>query len=252
MKKFFKKRKNFILIILSACTAMAGIAFGWYAVDSLVSADAQAMQVDSIDILTVKVLAEDGNSKEKVPLTEVANGSKIIDIGLANLTNVEEGKIAPGAFGEIHFYVTATSPYYNGCRMKIKPTYNFVNNLGTSITIDELKQTVDSHILFFTDKNVDDVTNQVTYSGKISFDDGSDYLVIERVLSQNIEEEIVVYWYWPYDFNEALPYIDGNSNISQSGTEEENIRQYDIFDTMIGNYLESVKLSFDIKGIQSN
>lgn len=255
MKKFSKKQKNFILIFLSLCVLMAGVVLGWYAVSSLVSANNVSMQVDSVDSLIVKVLVENGDTKEKVLLSEVVGDGKKIDIGLADLTNIEEGKIAPGAFGEIHFFITATSPYYSGCQMEIEPSYKFVDNitnLTNTVTPDELKQIVDSHILYFTDKYTDDTTNEIRYSGKLTFDNDSSILTINRNLTLNNEEEIVLYWYWPYDYNEILPYIDENSIISQDGSKEENVRQYDTNDTLIGNYLESITLSFEIKGTQSN
>ena len=253
MKKFSKKQKNFILIFLIACVLTAGAALGWYAISSLVSANTVAMQVDSVDSLIVKVLAENGNIKKKVLVSEVSDGGKKIDIGLADLTNIEEGKIAPGAFGEIHFYVTADSPYYSGCEMEIEPSYKFIDNINNiSVTTEKLEKVINNHILFFTGRNVDSATKSVAYSGKLSFENNSSLLKISRALTLNKEEEIVLYWYWPYDYNEMLPYIDENSSVSQAGSLEENIRQYDMYDTLIGNYLESITLSFNIKGTQSN
>lgn len=255
MKIFSKKQKNFILIFLIVCVLTAGVALGWYAINSFVSANAVSMQVDSVDSLIVKVLVENGNTKEKVLVSEVVNGGKKIDIGLADLTNIEEGKIAPGAFGEIHFYVTADSPYYSGCQMEIEPSYKLIDNidnLSGVVTSDELKKIINDHILFFTDRTVDNNDNTIKYSGKLSVEGNSSILEISRSLTTNKEEEIVLYWYWPYDYNEMLPYIDENSSVGQEGSLEENIRQYDVYDTLIGNYLESITLSFNIKGTQSN
>lgn len=252
MKKPGRGYKNFIIIFSIIGILTAGTAFAWYVTKSTVEADEFSAQAGALDNLIVKVLVENEAEKEKVLLSQVANGSKQIDIGLAELTNIEEGKLAPGAFGEIHFYVTSNSMYYTGCEIEIEPEYMLINNINQqngNITVEKLKSIINNHILFFNEKAVSGITGETVYGDRILYTDGR--LKVKKTLTINKEEEIVIYWYWPYDYNEMLPYADSQSGIDTTGALEENIRKYDMDDTLIGNYLESITLRFTVEGTQS-
>ena len=80
--------------------------------------------------------------------------------------------------------------------------------------------------------------------GKLSID--GEYIVgstmkTEGELELNVEKEVIVYWYWPYEYGD-VPGIDASS------VNEDSIRKYDLEDTMMGNYLASFSLHFEVKG----
>ena len=265
MKKLITKHKKFIFISLVMTALVSSAIFAWYIVDSKVSANALKVSVDSVNglIVMMKVESNDASTTNKVLMDRINANGQYIDIGLARLSNIEDGKLAPGAFGEIHFYITSVSPYYNAYEIEIEPEYEYIEGiediksiqngvLTPVVTEDELTEIIDNHILYFTEKNVDSSTGRISYSGQLEYDSLNGRIALTKGdLVLNNEKEVVIYWYWPYDYNDIYRYLDADSSLSQNGSLDENIRSYDLEDTKIGNYLKSITLNFKVIGVQN-
>lgn len=265
MKVLITKHKKFIFISLVMIALFSSAIFAWYIINSKASANNLQMSVDSINGLIVKMKVENNaaSAENKVLMEKINLNGQYIDIGLARLSNIEDKKLAPGAFGEIHFYITSVSPYYNAYEIEIEPEYEYIDGmediksiqngvLTPVVTEDELSEIIDEHILYFTKKNVDNATGRISYSGRLEYDSLNNSVAFTKGdLVLNNEKEVVIYWYWPYDYNDIYNYLDLDSPLSQNGSIDENIRNYDLEDTKIGNYLKSITLNFKVKGIQN-
>lgn len=255
------KHKNFIIVFAIVLLLGAGAAFAWYIINSEAGVNGLEFGVDSAEGIVVKMKVENNgkSSGDKVLMEQINRDGKIIDIGLVKLTNIEEGMLAPGAFGEIHFYISTSSPYYNGFSIDIKPEYKFIDGmediktvkngvLTPVITEEELADIIDRHLLYFTERSVDVNTGRVTYSGRVEYDAATaSFVNAEGTLTPNQEKEFVIYWCWPYEYTDYL----AAKGLSSVGVTEDDIRNYDLEDTKMGNYIESISLNFTVTGIQN-
>ena len=79
-----------------------------------------------------------------------------------------------------------------------------------------------------------------SYSNEVPYRDADTAMIgLEGELLADAETEVILYWYWPYEYAE----VPNKSNISAKNT-----REYDLQDTMIGNYIESVGFIFEVEG----
>ena len=213
-------------------------------------------------------------------MSDINNMGKVIDIDLAKLTNIEDGKLGPGSFGTIKFEISTTSSEVMNYIICIKPEIEVADgdNVTSQVTKEELQKLVEMHIKFYA--KYDDTkssTPNMAYSEVIPYADSTSeegnvmfasLKGLKGSVSSNKVEYITIYWYWPYEYTDIPGY--GNENFSSTiynpwkttGDEnspgeydarypkdlslDEKIEKYDIDDTKIGNYVTNLKLHFEV------
>ncbi len=72
-----------------------------------------------------------------------------------------------------------------------------------------------------------------------NLDEPESNIVKTGEIASGEETEIVLYWYWPYEYDDVP---DKTQILAQSE------REYDLNDTVIGNYIESIGFTFVVEG----
>ena len=248
MGKRKRKRKSMIMIFLVAIIC-GGIAFAWYEISNKADTTGLNLNASSTEGIEVYMKIEsfdDGSGAgpvTKMLMAEINDNGATIDIGLEQLTNIEAGMIAPGSYGEFHFYITTPTIDINAYEINIIPKFDIHSDYDEDT--EEILEVIENHILFFATKDGNDYGDKLRIDD-IANDEEDGYIngnkqVAEGELELNVEKEVVVYWYWPYEYAD-VPGVDVGD------ITEENIRKYDLEDTLMGNYLNSFRLHFEVKG----
>lgn len=220
---------------------LIGFTVAWYSgvfhFATLTSIRMQAAELNSIIIAL-----EPGGEDISVLAKNDIDGDEYADIGLQEMTNIETGKLAPGQFGKVIFYVTPSNDGIEYCN--IVPTvwirqgdaawYPGERDSTTAVSgdtagLEELYEITQRHIDFFSDEEMTqkiDETNplQITWSES----DGK------------IEKEAVIYWKWYYEY----PFTDAEKEELDEDGERLKIDEYDAEDTRIGNNITAMKFHF--------
>ena len=94
---------GFVMLIVSVMV-LVGVTIAWFS--SSDSVFARGMRVKAAKPGSVKIALEPGGEDIGVLAEDDIPDNEYADIGIADLTNIENGKFAPGAFGKVTFYVT--------------------------------------------------------------------------------------------------------------------------------------------------
>lgn len=137
-----------------------------------------------------------------------AQGSPaLVSVQLPDYYNIENGKLAPGASGQMDFYVTSKSPITTDCYLyaDILPVFADEFVISPSDTPQQAQEKseqqaiiqalLEGHIQFYQHKEVDEQTGQVTYSNRIQ---ENERFHIE--LEQDVEKKVTIYWVWFYQY----------------------------------------------------
>lgn len=283
-----------IIMITVTIVLLIGATVAWFLGNKPVTIKNFMQQAGEMDQLIVEmaVLSDETNSENSEsqnqdtspvywPMSDINNRNKVIDIDLAKLTNIEDGKLGPGSFGTIKFQIStnASEPmYYIIC---IKPEIEVADGVGTTlqVTKEELQKLVEMHIKFYA--KYDDAqssTPNMAYSEVIPYADSTSeegnvtFALLKglkgSVLASQSPKVVTIYWYWPYEYTDIPGY--GNKNFSSTIYNpwasivdeskpgeyeaqysndlslEKKIEKYDIDDTKIGNYVTNLKLHFEV------
>lgn len=361
--KIRKKEKLVISIcmILVVCFSLVTATYAWYAGTDPTILDGLNLSLDDKGDLKVEIALESG---ERMEMNLVDENGATIDMALSKLINIEENKLGPGAFGEVHIFISSRSATYTGYTIKISPNYDLIedgdeealtlakehicfyaaktengyeqlipynelisiqNELEDSENPDEnIDETVDEAVDEALDgeneptskeeedasdtqeKKEEESTHENVVAVAISVEEGSDVLdntlenssneVTENSVEDNSvennsveftanaledavddtveneeeeeekepepliktlatpvvtadgitgtlasgeETEIILYWYWPYEYDD----VPDKTQISA-----QNEREYDLQDTVIGNYIQSIGFTFVVEG----
>lgn len=211
------------------------------------------------------VLPDDEELREQkfLPLKKVGTDESIkytIDMNMVEQDNIQKNTLAPGAYGKAEFKILSMTSLTKGYTLTVTPELmgisdGFKNN-GAGLTDEDLFGLVKSHIKFYA------VNEAGTYSQVIPYYDGDaqniDLHSLSGDLDKGIIKDIVLYWYWPYEFTD-IPEQDFNNSNSpvyedyakyrdDTKSAEELIEIYDWDDTYIGNYVEGLRFRFEVKG----
>ena len=232
MKKL-KKQKIVVLSCMTAltCFVLLTATYAWFTESDRASMNGLELSVGDTGELKVEIAVEDANGR--MEMSQVDDNNAIIDMGLKDLVNIETNKVGPGAFGEVHFYITSDTTSFDGYTISVTPNFKVVG--GNSAEVIKLAK---EHIKFYGVK-----TNN-TYSEEIPYREPDGAMIgIDGKLNMGNETEneteVILYWYWPYDYQD----VPDKKSISAKDT-----REYDLHDTMIGNYIESIGFTFEVEG----
>lgn len=221
-----KKRKSEKLIlsvcmIIIVCFSLATATFAWYAGTDPTIMENLKLQLDDKGELRVEIGVESGGRME---MSKVDESGASIDLALSKLINIEENKLGPGAFGEVHIYISSASANYTGYTIKIIPNCDLIED-GDEEALELAKE----HIRFYAAKNEDEYAQLIPYEI-----DG-----VRDTIAFGEQKEVVLYWYWPYEY-EDVP--------DQTEISAKDEREYDLQDTVIGNYIQSIGFTFVVEG----
>jgi len=226
---------SFVMTIVSVMV-LIGVTIAWFSSNGSVFAG--GMKVKAADLSSVKIALEaDGDDiselmKDDDPYNEFA------DIGVKDLINIENGKMAPGVFGKVTFYVTP-EPAVTKC--SIVPQVQIQQGTGIwypdikgktqgDETIQVLCEQVGRHITFYSDEAMTTVIDEETPYQLTWLEDGE----------AETEKVAVIYWKWHYEY----PFT---AEEEATLTPEEKtllIDRYDMEDTNIGRNVSNMKFHF--------
>ena len=228
-----RKRKILVLTCMTVftCFVLFTATYAWFTESDRASMNGLDLSTGGTGELQVEIAVEGGNGR--MEMAQVDANNAVIDMGLQDLANIEKNKVGPGAFGEVHFYITSDVTSFNGYTISVTPNYKVVG--GNSAEVIKLAK---EHIKFY------GVKTNSGYSDEVPYRDAGGVMVgLDGKLTMGSEEEneteVILYWYWPYEYQD----VPDKTSISA-----QNTREYDLQDTMIGNYIESIGFTFEVEG----
>ncbi len=175
-------------------------------------------------------------------VAELAKEGKYASIGLEELTNILSGELAPGAFGEVTFYVRPIEDGMKSCEIKPQVLISqeedvWYSGVGSSdAELIELYELVQQHIDFYSDPSM---------APEYKIDDNLLKLIwTEQESAQLAEKLVVIYWKWHYEYPFEEHYTAEEQQNLSAVEVSELINTYDAEDTKIGNNVESMKFHF--------
>lgn len=232
---------SFVTVIVGILM-LIGVTVAWYSVgnnQALVS----GMQMQITEVGDVTIALETNGQDISVLVADDIEGNEYADTGLEQLTNIEDGKLAPGAFGKVVFYITPNNENVTACSI----TPNIMLKVGDETWyMGEVAETVSSgdtsvesqlhdiatrHIAFFADEQMlqeiqDDVPYQLVWT--------------DEEAKNGEEKTAVIYWKWHYEY----PFSEEEQSLT-AAEKEEKIDIYDEEDTLLGNNVEAVRFHFE-------
>lgn len=212
---------TFVMCVVSVLV-LIGFTVAWYS-SGANNVTATGMQMSAAQAGDITIALQTGGKD----ISELLGDDKYVDIGLAELTNIEEGKMAPGAFGKVTFYITPKNTNVRTCNVVPLVQLQQEENGewypdpadSTPSTIEELAEIAGRHIAFFSDEAMTQIV-----------DGTNPYQVTWDSANAGTEKTAVLYWKWYYE--------------NPSSTEKEDIDAYDKEDTLLGNYVSNMKFYF--------
>lgn len=212
---------TFVMCVVSVLV-LIGFTVAWYS-SGANNVTATGMQMSAAQAGDITIALQTGGKD----ISELLGDNKYVDIGLAELTNIEEGKMAPGAFGKVTFYITPKNTNVRTCNVVPLVQLQQEENGewypdpadSTPSTIEELAEIAGRHIAFFSDEAMTQIV-----------DGTNPYQVTWDSTNAGTEKTAVLYWKWYYEH--------------PSSTDKVEIDQYDKEDTLLGNYISNMKFYF--------
>lgn len=203
----------------------------------------------------------------------------MIPINLGSFENIEEGLIAPGAYGPLPFYITSQSASIRSYEIKVQFVYEPSETETADMTDDE-KQALQEKAKYVEDmimdhftiyqKQYEDAEGIVRFENPLEFyEEEADSVIAARGnLTVNVEEPVELWWVWNYELTDIPEYwniarftddiedggfgfelsVDENGKAINEIETRKAIRKYDEEDTELGNYLDDIYFNVYVVG----
>ncbi len=225
---------GFVMLIVSVMV-LVGVTIAWFSSSDRVFA--RGMWVKAAEPGSLIIALEPGGEDIGVLAEDDIPDNEYADIGLFELTNIESGKMAPGAFGKVVFYITPKNGVIN-CR--ILPLVQIRQGEGIwypdmagktegSDAVQALCEKVGRHISFYSDEAM-----------TIPVNEENPYLIEWADNEAETEKEAVLYWIWHYEY----PFTQEEDNTLTAAEKKALIESYDEEDTDIGKNISEMKFHF--------
>ena len=217
---------------------LVGVTIAWYTA-VYAHPTVTGMNMQAAEKGSIKIALEP--EPDGVDISELAEEARYADIGLTELLNIVDGQMAPGAYGEVTFYVTSLDQDITKCQIvpSLVPGYEE----GVTVT-EETEVTInnkDKNILALLDEHFDFYTN-TEMTQLVSDSDPMDVtLEWDTINNKGIEKTVTLYWKWHYEY----PFTQEELNTMTADAEKAAIYQYDMEDTWIGTHLDTMSFHFD-------
>lgn len=252
-----KRNKIIQLTVMSILSILmlVGFTVAWFSGD-LGAALAKGMQLRAEEQGDIRIALK----KDGADISTLEGENKYVNVGLEELNNiefVENGvkvyKMAPGAYGQVVFYVTPLKQDVGSCT--VVPEVRLKDKDGNLVAQDsDVYRIANEHIIFYyykTGETTPTLLNMTTVSGK----DGTRVTMRESAVfplewdstnDKGSEKEITLYWRWDYEYptDRVLPSYEG-SHLSDA----EKKNQYNREDTTIGNEIKHMNFHFEFTSL---
>lgn len=252
-RRFFQEKiilGAVLCILLGVVLTTATTA--WYAINR--STRAYGIELKSGGTGGIKVAASTGGADimldESLPLNE--EGIPVLSIALKDFENIESGKIAPGAYIPMDFYITALGENIKSYAVRVQLEYKPVDENITQEQKNKIDEMINDHIRVYQTMYEED--------GIIKF---KDPLTFYKEVTDDVEaargplvfnEEVLarIYWVWNYELTDIPDYeklerfgrFGGPDGFDVRGA----MRAYDEEDTALGNYIDNIWMNVYIEG----
>lgn len=232
------KKEEFVsglVMLIVSVMVLVGVTIAWFSASDNVLA--RGMKIKAAEPGSLKIALNSGGEDISVLAEDDNPDNEYADIGLAALTNIENGKLAPGAFGKVTFFIT---PSKGVTKCNITSLVQIRQGTGTwypdiegktegSTKIRTLCEQVGRHISFYSDEAMTRV-----------IDEDNPYQLIWADGEAETEKEAVIYWIWHYEY----PFTQDESDSLTDEQKKALIDLYDEEDTSIGKNISSMKFHF--------
>ena len=223
------KKEDFVSTFVMTTVSilmLVGVTIAWYTA-VYAHPTVTGMQMEAEEQGSIKIALVAGGKD----IAELEGDAKYAKIGFEDLVNIENGQMAPGAYGSVTFYVTSLNQKITSCQVvpSLVPKYEEGVEEEDETSIEAI---LEKHFDFYTDP---DMTNMVT--------EENPYIVELGWNETGVEEIVTIYWKWHYE--------DPSADNMEDGAEKEAIiYQYDMEDTQIGTHLDTMSFHFDFLAIE--
>ncbi len=252
-RRFFQEK----IILGAVMCILLGVVLttattAWYAVSNSVRANGLQLKAGGTGGIKVAATAggEDITLDKSLPLNE--EGIPVLSIALKDFENIESGKIAPGAYIPMDFYITALGENMKSYAVKVQMEYKPADEHMTQEQKNRIDEMINDHIRVY----------QTMYEeeGIIKF---SDPLTFYKEVTDDVEaakgplifgQEVLVriYWVWNYELTDIPDYekLERFQRFQQAGGFDVPgaVRAYDEEDTILGNYIDDIWMNVYIEG----
>ncbi len=258
-----KRNKIIQLTVMSILSILmlVGFTVAWFSGD-LGAALAKGMQLRAEEQGDIRIALKEGGAD----ISTLEGENKYVNVGLEELNNiefVENGvkvyKMAPGAYGQVFFYVTPLKPDVGSCT--VVPEVRLKDKAGNLVAQDsDVYRIANEHIIFYyykTGETTPTLLNMTTVSGK----DGTRVTMRESAVfplewdstaNTGIEKKITLYWRWDYEYptDRILPsYQEGIASLGSVSSNEMLKDEYNREDTTIGNEIKHMNFHFEFTSL---
>ena len=258
-----KRNKIIQLTVMSILSILmlVGFTVAWFSGD-LGAALAKGMQLRAEEQGDIRIALKEGGAD----ISTLEGENKYVNVGLEELNNiefVENGvkvyKMAPGAYGQVFFYVTPLKPDVGSCT--VVPEVRLKDKAGNLVAQDsDVYRIANEHIIFYyykTGETTPTLLNMTTVSGE----DGTRVTMRESAVfplewdstaNTGIEKKITLYWRWDYEYptDRILPsYQEGIASLGSVSSNEMLKDEYNREDTTIGNEIKHMNFHFEFTSL---
>ena len=260
------------VMLMVSILVLVGFTVAWFS-GSLGDVVAGGMRMSAAEQGDIRIALEAGGAD----ISTLEGDDKYVDVGLEKLTNIEfiqkdaDGnpvkvwKMAPGAYGEVVFYVTPLKQMVGSCT--VLPEVRLKKEDGTLVTKENgeidvpdgaggtkkvnVYEIANEHIIFYYKADGSDTPiylNMTTVSGEgrasVTTRESAVFpLTWDSGTNTGNEREVRLYWRWDYEYppeGRTIPSYQGSSL-----TDQEKAALYDEQDTIIGNYIKQMNFHFE-------
>lgn len=258
-----KRNKIIQLTVMSILSILmlVGFTVAWFSGD-LGSALAKGMQLRAEEQGDIHIALKEGGAD----ISTLEGENKYVNVGLEQLTNIEfmeNGtkvyKMAPGAYGQVVFYVTPLKQDVGSCT--VVPEVRLKDKAGNLVTQgSDVYRIANEHIIFYYYKageTTPTLLNMTTVSGE----NGTSVTMRESAVfplewnstaNTGIEKKITLYWRWDYEYptDRILPsYQEGIASLDSVSSNEMLKDEYNLEDTTIGNEIKHMNFHFEFTSL---
>lgn len=240
---------TFIMTTVSI-VMLVGVTIAWYTA-VYAHPTVTGMNMTAADNGSIKIALKPNGPDLAELENDAIDNNEFVEIGLEELLNIVNKQMAPGAYGEIHFYLTSLhkdivscqlSPYLiPGYEKEFESKYSGGVPENATVTINNQEKVIlevlEEHFDFYSDKAM---TVPVTAQNPMEI------VLIDAehpwndVSNSGEEITVTLYWKWHYEDPQATA---DSSTMSQQ-KKEAAIYDYDMEDTWIGTHLDTMRFHF--------
>lgn len=258
-----KRNKIIQLTVMSILSILmlVGFTVAWFSGD-LGAALAKGMQLRAEEQGDIRIALKKGGAD----ISTLEGENKYVNVGLEELNNiefVENGvkvyKMAPGAYGQVVFYVTPLKQDVGSCT--VVPEVRLKDKDGNLVAQDsDVYRIANEHIIFYyykTGETTPTLLNMTTVSGadgtRVTMRESAVFpLEWDSTANTGIEKKITLYWRWDYEYptDRILPsYQEGIASLGSVSSNEMLKDEYNREDTTIGNEIKHMNFHFEFTSL---